>query len=124
MILKGNADTNLCDEDGLSLLHWAADRGRREACEILLQGGANSQLKDEDGQTPLDYAITCEHDDIIKLLEKAEVKDTSWKQRELNYIFKSTTANSNEFNLYECFKICRDRILVAMLLYAKEGKRL
>ncbi|CAL8144117.1 unnamed protein product [Orchesella dallaii] len=69
-IAAGNADVNLNDEEGLTLLHWAADRGRTEVCEILLKAGANPELKDEDEQTPLDYATTCEHDDIIQLLQR------------------------------------------------------
>jgi len=69
-IASGNADVNLKDEDGLTLLHWAADRGHIGVCDILLKAGANPELEDEDEQTPLDYATTCEHDDIIQLLER------------------------------------------------------
>jgi len=72
-----DADLNLSDEDGLSLLHLAADRGRKEICEILLTAGANPACKDDEELTPLDYAITCDHQDIIKLLETHQIAVTT-----------------------------------------------
>jgi len=69
-IIDGN-DVNLKDSTGLSLLHWVVDRGHIDACRILLSNGANPLIADEDGQTPLDYAITCEHESIIDLLKES-----------------------------------------------------
>ena len=40
-----------------------------DGCKLLLEHGANPLVQDEDGQTPLDYAITCERDGLIELLE-------------------------------------------------------
>ncbi|CAG7668725.1 unnamed protein product [Allacma fusca] len=66
---EGN-DVNLKDKDGLSILHWVVDRGHLEACKLLLHYGANLLVADDDGQTPLDYAITCEHENLITFLQQ------------------------------------------------------
>ncbi|XP_022911204.1 acyl-CoA-binding domain-containing protein 6 [Onthophagus taurus] len=56
------------DEDGLALIHWAADRGSLDILQLLLSLGADVNLTDSEGQTPLHYAATCGHDNCIKLL--------------------------------------------------------
>ncbi|ESP04084.1 hypothetical protein LOTGIDRAFT_84139, partial [Lottia gigantea] len=43
------------DEEGMSLLHWACDRGLYDMVEILLQYNADKNLQDSDGQSPLHY---------------------------------------------------------------------
>lgn len=64
--------TNELCEDGLSLLHWAADRGSLDIVKYLIQSlKADINIKDVDGQTPLHYAASCGHSDVVKyLLEK------------------------------------------------------
>ncbi|XP_002730708.1 acyl-CoA-binding domain-containing protein 6-like [Saccoglossus kowalevskii] len=60
--------TNQVDDQGLTLLHWACDRGLEKMVNLLLKYNANINAKDEDGQTPLHYAVTCEFVPVIKLL--------------------------------------------------------
>lgn len=58
----------LCEE-GLSLLHWAADRGSLEIVRFLIQNlKADIDIKDVDGQTPLHYAASCGHAEVVKYL--------------------------------------------------------
>lgn len=68
------------DDNHLSLLHWAVDRGHIKIVQYLIDVGCEVNLQDEDGQTPLHYAATCEHEDIVKLLLKSgadqTIKDT------------------------------------------------
>ncbi|XP_035209992.1 acyl-CoA-binding domain-containing protein 6-like [Stegodyphus dumicola] len=56
------------DEDGLSLLHWACDRGYSDIAKFLISAGAEVNCQDKDGQTPLHYASSCGHENVIKLL--------------------------------------------------------
>ncbi|EFA12151.1 acyl-CoA-binding domain-containing protein 6 [Tribolium castaneum] len=59
---------NKLDEEGLGLIHWAADRGSVDILELLFKCGANVDLQDSDGQTALHYASSCGHLECIKIL--------------------------------------------------------
>lgn len=61
-------DLNELDDDGLSLLHWAADRGSAVVLTALMSHGATVNIKDADGQTPLHYAVSCGHLDCVRIL--------------------------------------------------------
>ena len=52
---------------GMTALHFAADRGFEEILEFLLQNGANVNAVDASGQTALMYAASCEHK-VISIL--------------------------------------------------------
>ncbi|XP_071482937.1 acyl-CoA-binding domain-containing protein 6-like [Diadema antillarum] len=62
---------NQPDTEGLTLLHWACDRGYLDIVKLLLKCGANLNAADSDGQTPLHYACTCEHLSIVDILVKS-----------------------------------------------------
>lgn len=56
-LLKDGADVNAAHGDGMSALHWAADRGDAELAEILLYAGASTSAQTRIGQyTPLHLA--------------------------------------------------------------------
>ena len=56
-LLKDGADVNAAQGDGMSALHWAADRGDAELAEILLYAGASTSAQTRIGQyTPLHLA--------------------------------------------------------------------
>lgn len=59
----------LKDDEGLTLLHWAADRGQVDMAVLLL--ARDPQLldsQDSSGQTALHYAASCAHGDMVQLL--------------------------------------------------------
>ncbi|XP_068209018.1 acyl-CoA-binding domain-containing protein 6-like [Palaemon carinicauda] len=56
------------DENGMTLLHWAADRGYLEMTEVLLEKGIDVNSQDTDGQTALHYAVSCGHQAVIRAL--------------------------------------------------------
>ena len=59
---------NQRDENEMTPLHFAADRGLKEITDLLLQSGANVNAADADGQTPLMLAVLCEHEVIMEHL--------------------------------------------------------
>ncbi|ORX88034.1 ankyrin [Anaeromyces robustus] len=59
---------NKKDDNGLSLLHWACDRGQMKMVQWLIEKDININEKDNDGETPLGYSILCEYYDIAKFL--------------------------------------------------------
>lgn len=59
------------DEDGLTALHWAADRNAINALSAALSGGCPIDAVDECGQTALHYAVSCGHVESTKILTKA-----------------------------------------------------
>lgn len=56
------------DEDGLTALHWAADRDATEALSAAISGGCELDAADNSGQTALHYAASCGHKNATKLL--------------------------------------------------------
>lgn len=58
------------DAEGMSVLHWASDRGDAELGELLLNAGAVALLNAQDdiGMTALHYAVVSQHVEFIPLL--------------------------------------------------------
>lgn len=68
-------DLNSLDENGLGLVHWAADRGNVDALKVILSTeGINVNLQDGDGQTALHYACSCSHKSCVETLLKFGAK--------------------------------------------------
>lgn len=59
------------DEDGLTALHWAADRDATMSLKAALKGGCFVDATDETGQTALHYAVSCAHIESTKILMTA-----------------------------------------------------
>lgn len=60
------------DDNGLGLIHWAADRGFSEVLNTILSYGGNVNLLDSDKQTALHYAASCGHLECIDILLKSK----------------------------------------------------
>lgn len=60
---------NIANRDGDTPLHYAAFWGRPLPAKILLEAGANFDLKNNLGNTPMDDALSEEHEDVLSILE-------------------------------------------------------
>jgi len=71
-LLKDGADVNAAQGDGMSALHWAADRGNAELAELLIYAGANLSAQTRIGQyTALHLAGKSGSAAVTKALLKA-----------------------------------------------------
>ncbi|VDK85546.1 unnamed protein product [Litomosoides sigmodontis] len=58
------------NENQLTALHWASDRGKLELVKFLVDAGADVNIQDYGGQTPLHYAASCSHRSVVDFLLK------------------------------------------------------
>jgi len=71
-LLKDGADANGAQGDGMSALHWAAERGDTELADTLIYAGANIGAVTRIGQyTPLHLAAQAGNTEVAKALLKA-----------------------------------------------------
>lgn len=63
------------DENGLSVLHWACDRGHLDVTQFLVnQIGMDVNIRDDEKQTPLHYAAACGHIEVCTFLIKSNAR--------------------------------------------------
>lgn len=68
ILLASPEHVHLTDANGMTPLHWAADRGHSHIISTLLSHSAAVNAQDKDGQTPLHYACSCGHMVCCKIL--------------------------------------------------------
>ncbi|PFH35805.1 ankyrin repeat-containing protein [Besnoitia besnoiti] len=56
------------NEDDMTALHLAADRGHIEVVDLLLKNGADVNAQDNSGETPLHVAVVAENLAVVSLL--------------------------------------------------------
>ncbi|RHZ87254.1 hypothetical protein Glove_38g34 [Diversispora epigaea] len=72
---------NIKDSQGLSLLHWACDRGHLEIVKLLIERGSNINILTNENETPFHYACLSEHLECSRYLYKNNV-DITIKDKE------------------------------------------
>src|SRR6266550_741671 len=71
-LLKQGADVGAAHGDGMTALHWAAERGDVDLAEMLLYAGANAAAVTRIGQyTPLHLAAKAASVPVVEALLKA-----------------------------------------------------
>jgi len=68
-LLSDGSHANLRDEDGQTLLHFAADAGDLQMVKLLLQAQAEVNAASADGQTALHCACASDQLEVCKLLK-------------------------------------------------------
>ena len=69
LLLQNNADINIPNLEGDTVLHLAMRRmGNAEAIKFLLDQGASTKLKGQHGRTPLQYAVFLEREELADVL--------------------------------------------------------
>jgi uncharacterized protein len=77
-LLRGGADVNAAQGDGMTALHWASRGGDTETVRMLLFAGANLKAKTRlGGYTPLLLASQLGHAGVIEALVKSGADPTS-----------------------------------------------
>ena len=71
-LLRGGADVNAAQGDGMTALHWAAERGDEALGEVLIYAGARVDAGTRIGHyTPLHLAARAAHAPVVELLLRA-----------------------------------------------------
>ena len=87
------------DENGLGLIHWAADRGSKDIVKLLLDiKDLDVNQKDNDGQTALHYACSCGHLDVVQTLLDFPKTDRSIRDND-NLLPEDTAVDKEVINL-------------------------
>jgi ankyrin repeat protein/beta-lactamase regulating signal transducer with metallopeptidase domain len=68
MLISQDADVNVKDNTGQTLLHLACQRGNEEIAELLIDNGADIEAKNRKHQTPLHVACQRGNKEIVELL--------------------------------------------------------
>src|SRR5438093_5854564 len=72
LLLQENADVNAAQGDGMTALHWAAERGDAELAAVLLGAGAKPGVETRIGRyTPLHLAAKGGNHAVVRLLVDA-----------------------------------------------------
>ena len=67
-LLDAGCEINHKDDQGLTPLHNAVYHKNEKLVGLLLQRGANPNIQSKILESPLDFAIDCQHVDIVKML--------------------------------------------------------
>ncbi|XP_031636972.1 GA-binding protein subunit beta-1-like [Contarinia nasturtii] len=72
LLIKYEAHVNATDDENKSPLHYAAEKGHKEAIEYLIKYKARVNAKDDLNKTSLQYATDNGHNNIVTYLKKKQ----------------------------------------------------
>lgn len=69
LLLERGADVDMREREcGGTSLHWAVEKGRREAVKLLLEKGASLTVLSDSKETAVDWALRKGDDEMVRLL--------------------------------------------------------
>lgn len=71
MFMQGISDVDIIDENGVTALMMAAEKGMADAVEALIDADVNVNAVDENGDTALIWAVFAGQADSVKVLIEA-----------------------------------------------------
>jgi len=91
------------DEDGMTLIHWASDRGHVNTIRLLFDIDSSViNVQDGEGQTALHYAASCGHGEVVKFLLEmgadADIADAD------GYLPNNSDTNADIKEIFDSFK--------------------
>jgi len=90
------------DEDGLGLVHWAADRGDVAILKLIAaKVGFEVNLRDAEGQTALHYACSNGHREVVEYLLSIDGVDVSVKDND--GVVAKDNIDANDQDLLQLF---------------------
>ena len=99
VLLRDGADVNAAQGDGMTALHWAAERGDRELADMLLYAGAHLESVTRlGGYTPLHLASRSGRSSVVEALTaagaNADAKTTTGGVTALHFAAAAATPTS------------------------------
>lgn len=87
--IRNEPSVDVCDEDGLTALHWAAAYGQISSVNLLLAHGATIDKLGPEGETPLLLAANGGHHEVVRILLNggAEVNCTDHVRKALLLVY-------------------------------------
>jgi ankyrin repeat protein len=79
-------DLDITTYNGRTPMHFAAFRGSKYRCQILISRGANPCIRDKSGNLPIDYAHFHDYREVVTLLLEADSPQPQEQFTEDNYI--------------------------------------
>ena len=131
---KNKCKINETDENGMTLLMWACDRGHLDIVKYILGLGADVNKRDREGQTCLHYAVSCDYLEIIKILLESKLsrmsKMTKVKRRsillKIKRSFNCSNKNIKDLNGTQVLKLSKDFSFEEMYrnCFSKKNKKI
>ncbi len=102
LLIKAGADISKVDQDGDSLLSYAAYKGHTQCMKLLLATpGIDVNMANQDGNTPLSHAASNGHTECVKLLLSALGIDVNMANQDANSPLSWAASNGHT----ECVKL-------------------
>lgn len=91
-------NTESCDNENNTALHWAINKRNVNAVKCLLEHGASIEAQNDNGDTPLNYAVSQGNMDIVELLLQKNANINAKNKNGLTALDIAVTKNPELIN--------------------------